>query len=886
MPLIFAACKHSNNRAEERAWSNYYLCRSGTSPSTLPTAIKDAWLAHWHGQLAEANQRLQNLEPSNGDMRLLDIVAAERYLLAVKMGARPQASGWQPQSTSPPLAHLIFHYADFSRAFFVDHKAGWRALRQLTLAAIRLRGISKAPLICCGFLWGHMLIMAGRGSHLGVFLTATCWWLLRRRRSARDGSLEPFMVDLPWAAFPYSLLMSGRLELACRMSERSAAYVSPDPYYQCLQYASGMYAQAYAGRLASADMMAQRWQRVAASGQVQRYRTVSSLVLMVPLALRGYGPLLAAEAKQLEKEFALEPALPLVAAQFFRLQAIIALSGGDFPRVELLLQKAMIEHQKTGSFAVWKLVDQRLLRCARQRQIPEWDTLIQSRFWGFPAAHTRPLGLTLIKLLTALPRAVGESEKYWPEIVGATLQQHLSVESFAVNFDPPASTDLQPCVRVGNHFLTFQVASNERRRAVQRALDAAAPCLLTLNKVLEGQRAEQQRLMDEARLQATMRGAQRLAHDVKAPLAAARRAVHMLQTASENPDGRLTPSPSATLALDLSLARVQQLVDSLLQPGSTSTPPPNNGAPLQLIVQRIICAFESHPNGRRVRWTCQIDPAWRVDMEIAPLCRALENFLINAMEASQDDAEIRVSAQFSAAEQQITLRIRNSIALHARPCRPTIQNSSAGWRGHGRKIAEALLAPAGAQVTQSLEQDGQYLTMILLPAAGEQTDAAALKLPNGPETLTTKELSAAVAPNQVDLPKLVAVIDDNPKRLDAWTRHLAPARVLRYASGEEFLLDFAQRQGGMALHSDWLIFDRWLGRDCRFTGIQLAASIRQEFAGKIIMTGGEKSRVPPPFIDLEIDGDERNIHSLAQQFRRDRAQPSCESLDLGRHAAW
>ncbi len=479
--------------------------QSGVSSNLLV-----AWKEQWSGNLNASLDAYLRVDFASLDGESLAIAVADRNLISVKLGIPFEAPTIQPTSVA---GLIITEYARFSWAFWVDHSIAWDAL--ISLLKLGLKTLEKSVLITAIFLIGHLLAI--RGNKLGYYLAkATHSICLRSLR--RELGILTFFRHIVLAAFPYTLFVSGKLsqqvEKFVQLGEEN---LPSDPYYQTLFSVSALYTYAYSGNIARAELYSAKLSRQQEIGKLLRYRPVAQIMRLLPFAVRGYPHLIEDEFLMFLADHDNAKYDPLINSQFYRAAATIALFSGKNRFSLELIQIAIRERERAGSFNAWKHFDKRLESFASR---PDPVKPSNVRLLGIPSEFesSSQLGSLLVELIQKVTPGIYSGNDWFTLQAAALIGQHLNGNGFEI-YDAseiPNQLSSDPVIRIGNKYVLYKNVPVGRVRFFREMLSSFTPVIRSLVLNLD----EQRKVKDISRAAAIGMIASQVAHDIRSPLSA------------------------------------------------------------------------------------------------------------------------------------------------------------------------------------------------------------------------------------------------------------------------------------------------------------------------------------------------------------------------------
>ncbi len=694
-----------------------------------PAVVCDVLERHWSGDLQAAfdlaDAALSTGSPLSAEYAsLLD---AERALISVKIGRGlpPPAPG----TLATDAGSVIWWYARFSHYFWVDHREAWRSLRRLLL--VSLRAPEAGTLLSALFLMGHLLAIAGR-SHVGFTL---CRYLVARWFEPRPGvwfAPTPFSEGIVFAAFPYTAVVSGQLgrldSIIARCQRRLPA---SDPYYSTIFVVSALYAAAYTGNVARAEVLAAQIRTLHERGTLLRYVPIARIMPLLPLALRGYIHLVEAEFAEVVAEHDPTSSDALINSQFYRAAALIALTIGDFGAAREHITRGIANRQRSRSFHAWRALDARILEMATARVPVEPGAL---HLFGHAPSTESPvfLGTLLLGAIQSLPAAFSDGMRAFEERALVLLRSHLACPAAELRADPASLREAVPQLRVGSRYVVFLDLPGERVQTVERLLPTIAPVLsliaASIAELLD-LKHENERISREAAIAGTV---QMLAHDVRRPFGILSIMLDQLKATTTAAQLHRTLD-AITPEIERASACVNALVADVMEFGRNAAPRVESVPPPHLIESCLAEAFRIHP-AADVALTYRFAHERDVLIDPPRVERVFANIVTNAIEAMQERGRMWFATRDVIEEGNafVEFVIGNDGPPIPEADRDQVfsvcyTRSKRAGTGLGLAIAEQIVTRHGGRIRCEAGVAGGVEFRFTLPASSERaTDAQAL----------------------------------------------------------------------------------------------------------------------------------------------------------------
>jgi signal transduction histidine kinase len=503
-----------------RSIFDIYFSRDIVELKKVCPALAKPLCAHWCGDFTNSDVdysfAFNNAHFSLGSAEH-QLAIADQLLVRVKIG-NPFPENFDFDTLVDPSARLIAYYARFYWGFWTNHTLARQSIRRIAMLAVRLKRYDI--LLTATFLLGHLSVIRS-GSRVGYQIAAAAHFLMLRFVN-RQGWINDFSKNVVFASFSYTQFVSGRI--ASTKIERSieigeTLVAKSDPYYQSLLLISGLYGYAYGGNIAKTEIFSQKFQELHREGKMVRYAYVSSMMRLLPFALRGYSHLIEEEYLDLLGKFENQTSDPLIRSQFYRAAAVISLILGNNTRTLSFIVMARRERIKTRSFIAWEKFDRNIERLAK-RSVPfdlAKDTLSNIAMPGKTLPH---LGTILFKLMAITPVALEQGELWLEYQIKDLLCAHLGIHDVLVSRNKNQPFSSRPVIQIGNlrvEFLNIPESQILFMREVLSSLSAGVESYIrTYRKLVEARQIEKEaylanRLKEQA---------EQVAHDIRSPLSA------------------------------------------------------------------------------------------------------------------------------------------------------------------------------------------------------------------------------------------------------------------------------------------------------------------------------------------------------------------------------
>ncbi|WP_394835555.1 HAMP domain-containing histidine kinase [Pendulispora rubella] len=746
----------------------------------VPTDVGDLLELHWSGELFAAWEQGGKLLAGYAE-RGADappLLIAEHALMTVKLGrSLPEVA--PSLLAKDRLAMLVYEYARFHSMYFVSHRAAMLSLWRLFLLGVWSPSSGIYGLVFYNV--GHTLALWGWpffGYPIAKFFFHRAASRVQRRGKTRFG--ENVVV----ATFLYTVLVSARLKHIETVTHHAQSLLPSDPYYQTLFLVSSLYAAAYSGNHARAEVVSTLFLELHERGQLLRYRPIAEIMPLVPLALRGYGHLVEKElATVIARHETLRPDVGhVVDSAFFRAAALVTLSTGKFADAKSYILRAIRHRELTRSFQTWQKIDRKILQMAERHETFVPDT----QFFGVSLRTHVPvtLGKLLLDLVSAMPAALSGGLRAFEDRAFDLLRRHLDCLSGEIRPSPARFSENLPQIRIGTRYLVLTGIGEERIPAVDKLFASVAPALAILEHNIRDMLALKAENDRNARAVAITRTTQMLAHDVRRPFQLLRiglQSLGKIGTYDEAKDVVRTLLPEVERAT----RDVDNLIADTMNIGDYPTPSPT---PLEeLITESLRDVFAPRPD-------CNIELRYdgvEGDLHLAVdpirMRRALSNVISNAVEAMHGIGFIWVVLAPAREEGFCELRIGNSGPAIAEDQMGRIFEAfhsagKPGGTGLGLAIAQRVILAHGGEIDCANVAEGVEFR-VTLPIAPQRTRIVRPGLPTHSRELAVS--SAPEPPASVPQPppsrrSELALVDDSRAIYLAWRAAIGEDAIVRY----------------------------------------------------------------------------------------------------------
>lgn len=697
-------------------WQDYdKLARSGH----LHPQILSALHLHWSTQLANAyaayEQILQNVPKFNLSEYERALVAVEIELLSAKLGMplfdqAPQCSHWVPQ--------LFRAYARFTHFFWIDHELAWKHLWHFMYYALRGR---SSVLICALFLFGHMRCIQGKRV-VGSVVSGLMWKLCMRFKT-RSIRLPPVATGIVFAGYPYTMFVLGRSLAVRSYVEKYGHLVSRDPFYQTVFQISCFYAFAYSGDVVRTEMFASRFKLLHSNDKLLRYRPVTGLLPMLPMALRGYGFVVQQKFNRIvnaHDEYATDV---VVNFQFYHAAAIIELSMMHHDAARKHIEKAIFYREKSGSFQAWADVDERILELAISKAPfdPQKSRLLGTDL-HFDSAHG--LSQFFLQLTAELPRFASNPDSFVRYIVDY-LQLHLGDCKLEVVSSISAMDILEKIYVVAMQKYIVINADKERLASVSAMVETISPAIVAVETTISEMQSLHKDLEESSKLAAIARTTQTIAHDVRRPFAQLKMGLEVLKS---EPLAASTAAFVSHLSdkVDRSYQQVNAMLDDILHIGRRYDLE-HSTVDLQSTLEEVVQNVCEDLRIPASRWRATFDADLFVHGDELHLRRVWTNLIVNAVEAMGAEGELSVAARRRSLDDgdMIEVVIQNTHSYVApeeqeKIFEPFYTKGKHSGTGLGLAIAKQILQAHGARIDcRSHEQIGTQFVVAFIACSDE-----------------------------------------------------------------------------------------------------------------------------------------------------------------------
>lgn len=677
-------------------------------PGELSDAFKKALCNHWNGHYLEALKYYEFVDFKLLSLYEQELAEADQLLIQVKMGKSLDLKKAKKFKNKVP--QIIFHYARYTWAFWVDHRISWNSLIRLFLSSIRSPFEGQAPMSV--FLMGHMWAIAGK-TRIGFFLASTMHrWALKKELTNRPYSR--LAANIVYAAFPYTLVISGHLGKSFTHSVIAGEkFLSREPYFVSLFQISSLYGYAYTADVSRAEIYSNQLLEIHKKQGLLRYKPLSKIMPLLPFALRGYGHLIQEDLGVLLDEHKPENSDPLVNSQFYRVASVISLVLMRQKEALRLSKLANQYREETKSFVAWKAFDQHIEFLARRAEPfnPQKDRLLiaNTNFLTPPN-----LGDFFVQALNLLVRKGSSTKEEFSQNLAKLIIQHFDCTDYTLTEEVPGFLDEMPWIKVGDYYLGLQGSASERSEYLREMLAHTSPIIVTVFRMYE----EQIKNRKLEKMVALADLAAQVAHDIRSPLSALEMATFDLD------DTQLEAAPIMKQAV----GRIKDIANNLitenrkaLNQGSSDE---NEVASLELIssiaddiVSEKRAQYSNIPDIKIVS-KYEINARSKFSKVVkSKFLRALSNLIDNSVQACSNSGTIQV--RLRATPTQIKIEVEDDgcgIPTHA------LQRLGEKGFTHGKKdgnglglysVRNFLEESAGSLLVKSDENQGTIITLSL-----------------------------------------------------------------------------------------------------------------------------------------------------------------------------
>jgi signal transduction histidine kinase len=805
----------------------------------LPPGLLGVLSLHWQGQLFDAEVAAA-AAPASDEMTdpvHVELLAAEHALLRVKigLGLPPCAVASRPKTR---LARLIWQYACFSHSFWTDQHRAWRTLGQLLwLGLVVPRSGMLATTL---FLIGHLAAIAGFGKLGHAVASAMYRYCASERWSAFAPSA--FSRNIVFAAFPYTLLVSGELARLEEVRRDCQRRLPPDPYYTTIFLVSALYSAAYTGDVVRAEIFSVHLQELHVRGPMRRYQSVAQIAPFVPLAFRGYSHLIEKDFRAVVESHQPAKTDAVVNSQFYRMVALIALSIGQFDQASSCVALAIAYRKQSGSFHLWHEVDV-LIRDLATRRVG-FDPS-QHRLFGVPMQFDSPvtLGTLLIDTINVLPASLSEGVEAFEDRVFELFKRHVNCPHAEMRSSPASLVDDHPQLRLGSRYIVLRGLDSERVPAVQRLLSTISPVLaimISSAREMLAAKAENDRISREVVI---ARATQMLAHDVRQPFQMLRQGLDAIRAAA-NPDDVRRTVELLVPDMERVTATVEGLIADVMEIGASAVLQTERAAPEDLVA----CAVQDLLGARplpRFQLEYEFAHAHQVLVDARKLRRVFANILLNAVQAIgvQGRLWFRTSEALEDERWFVEFAIGNTGSSIAPEDVPKLFDAfftkgKDSGTGLGLAIAHRVVTAHGGRIW-CVAVDGGVEFRFTLPCADGAWVPQAHRLPassppasDGFEALRSRS-ARHVAPMGPDTRNTlpgpgspeVALVDDSRAFLPGWRAALGERVVLHFFTSPDAFWRAIDDDPGLFSRLSVVITD-YRFSNSRETGASFADAIR------------------------------------------------------------
>lgn len=312
-----------------------------------------------HHKLLEAWDLIQKVDLPE-DSVFYPLLLVHKAYLEMRLGRAPNSSYFEKSLgySSNKYLVLLINYIYYSWYFWIDASKSNEFLHRLILNA--LTNLEGRFLLQGIFLKAHMNVIHGKYIPVNFFIARSVFKLTGLLRSV--GFKPHFADNIIFSAFPYTVLVSKNIQSLVKTNHVCERFRSHDPYYSVLYRISSLYGYAYGGRVKETFTYANGFVKENKDASLIRYRSLASIMRLVPIFLQGYGRFVINELNSLIKSHDPQKASNLVNSQVFRASALCNLLVRNFVASEELITKAIEYRKLTKSFIAWEGIDREILR--------------------------------------------------------------------------------------------------------------------------------------------------------------------------------------------------------------------------------------------------------------------------------------------------------------------------------------------------------------------------------------------------------------------------------------------------------------------------------------------------------------------------------------------
>lgn len=521
-----------------------YFC--GGDLSYYSSDWQNALAAHRSGNYRNALKYYEQLDRSKLNLEFSELSKADEVLVRVKLGEPldlKKTAHYQSKD-----AQLVFYYAQYTWAFWVDHKIAWSALWKMFFMSFSqpVPGVREMAY----FLIGHMLAIGGRG-FLGFSLAK---WAHRKMTKLvmQQENITPWLdaSGIVWAAFPYTLVVTGNLGKDFQEAiEVAESHLSHESYFVTLFQVSSLYGHAYTGDVVRTEVYSERMFGLHEKNQLLRYRPVTRIMPLLPYALRGFSRLIKDRYEAILVSHDPSISDPLINSQFYRIAALIALCLRESQRAKDLIKKASEFREKTKSFLIWQKFDDQILRYAERSEFfdPAVDDLVIGKNFKKSPPQVGDLYREAFRFLV---ESIALSESELEHKMARLVADQVGIEKYELIRDVRDRFNSQLRIRMGSVFIEFIDVPDNRRSLVGDLLGYLQPIVLDIFQMFH-KLQRSQALEKEAEIGKL---ASQVAHDIRSPLAGLEMMVCSL---SQVPD-------ESRIMISKAVGRIRDIANNLL----------------------------------------------------------------------------------------------------------------------------------------------------------------------------------------------------------------------------------------------------------------------------------------------------------------------------------
>lgn len=660
--------------------------------------LKEALKAHWRGDFVTAwNNYAEVSTATILDTDIREVIEADRLLLSIKM--RTAFSDESPKFREKS-AQLIARYAISHKFFFIDQKVSMGEILHAGLIALKMGYFDF--LVAVFFLIGHLLANAGKG-WIG-FPMATLAWNYAVSRASKGRPLDGFATDSIYACYPSTLLSSGRLNHIQNIVHNAPLYPKQDPYFAAVYQASALYSFAYSGDVANTQLVALRLAQTQQGKMGLRYAPISRIMMLLPIAMRGYGYLLDERLDEALRDHNVANVDPLINSQFFRAVAVIFLQKSEVKRAAEYITEAMKYCEGRNAFKSWHEFDRAVLAMtnlgADKRHFSlSKNRLVRNLQLSTSSTQKFQLGGFLVGMINVLTECLSAnlSVEVFHARVAKLAMTHFG-EDFKIANLPVATVETRTVLKIGANYINASV-SHAGPQVAEMASEISV-FVQIFEKLIAHVKSMNGELSRASSAIAIAKTTQMLAHDVRKPFSILRMGLGMLTAAKDPTDvkallTRLVP------AIDHAVTSVDGLIADVMEVGSPASQLQcERISPQRLITSALSDVFQMDSKAN-INFGYELKSPLSVSVNVAKVSRVFTNIVGNAAQAMNKTGSMWFKTRSK--DGSVEFCIGNSGSYIAPENLPKLfeaffTSGKKGGTGLGLAIAEKIVKEHGGKI--------------------------------------------------------------------------------------------------------------------------------------------------------------------------------------------